>query len=153
MRIALSRRMTLRSKRVQRTRAPRQTAAGPFGSAGSMLRSKPALMLAGALVVAVFGTQVWKHDEAKAQTKQAEGVAHALLNAAKEWKRNSGAGCPSVSKLIADDLWSRDSRAEDPWGNRYRISCRADTLRVRSAGQDRRFKTADDINVAADWNT
>ncbi len=74
----------------------------------------------------------------------------ALLNAAEQWKREqSGPGCPSITQLKQESRLDATARAEDPWGERFRIRCTERELEVWSAGRDRRFDTSDDITLGS----
>lgn len=77
-----------------------------------------------------------------------------VLTAATDWKREHlEHGCPSITQLQQSDLLEATARAEDPWGQRYRIRCSSGEVQVRSAGKDGKFETADDITLAAEPNT
>ncbi len=77
-----------------------------------------------------------------------------MLSAATDWKREHlERGCPSITQLQQSSLLEATARAEDPWGQRYRIRCESGEVQVRSAGKDGKFETADDITLAAEPNT
>jgi type II secretory pathway pseudopilin PulG len=85
---------------------------------------------------------------------EATRSARALLEAATEWKREHGsAGCPTISLLKHEERYDKSAPADDPWGERFRISCESGAVRVRSAGSDRRFETDDDVSVLSDGNS
>lgn len=85
---------------------------------------------------------------------EAQKRGKVVLDAATDWKRaNARTGCPSITQLQRDEVLSRSARAEDPWGNRFRILCTNDGIQVRSAGGDGRFETPDDITLAATPNS
>jgi hypothetical protein len=92
-------------------------------------------------------------SEAAAE-RAAREVAEALLDAASDWKRQHAVkGCPSVTQLRADRQLPRGAETDDPWGGRFRITCRNQSVHVRSAGGDRQFSTEDDISIASDWKS
>lgn len=95
-----------------------------------------------------LGSRAEDHAAATAQTE-----AEQLLTAASAWKREHSNGCPSVSQLKVDRLLERRAASDDPWGGRYRIMCQDNEVQVRSAGGDGRFRTDDDISLAADWKS
>lgn len=87
-------------------------------------------------------------------TGEAHKRGKVVLDAASDWKRgHAQTGCPSITQLQRDEVLSRSARAEDPWGNRFRILCTSDEIQVRSAGGDGRFETADDITWATTPNS
>ena len=78
---------------------------------------------------------------------------------AREWSREVwGPGrklisCGEVPAVLVDaeadslDPTRRLSRT-DPWGGRYRRSCRGERVTIESAGIDGKFGTPDDVSVA-----
>lgn len=59
---------------------------------------------------------------------------------------NSGAPCPSVKNLMAEDFLGSWMRTRDGWDNAYRMSCDGHDVLVVSAGPDEMFGTRDDID-------
>jgi hypothetical protein len=53
-----------------------------------------------------------------------------------------------LSQLEEEGFLSHDTRADDAWGNRFRIRCEDDQIVVTSAGPDGTPNSADDIRVA-----
>lgn len=56
--------------------------------------------------------------------------------------------CPDVDDLVRAKLLA-PQKADDPWGTPYRVRCAGSHVSVRSAGPDRRFGTADDVDPDA----
>lgn len=114
-------------------------------------------LLLGVSALGVTGAFVGAWQLAGATTNshvEAEKRGKAVLSAASDWKRtHAQTGCPSITQLQRDDVLDRKARAEDPWGQRYRILCTSDEIQVRSAGGDGLFETADDITLAATPNS
>lgn len=109
-----------------------------------------AVLGAGALAVGAFH---WSGAQARGESAARER-GQVVLAAATDWKRDHlDHGCPSITLLQREALLEETARAEDPWGQRYRIRCVDSEVQVRSAGQDGRFETADDITLAAEPNT
>ena len=57
-------------------------------------------------------------------------------------------GCPTLSQLEEEGFLSRDTRADDAWGNRFHIRCEDDQIVVTSAGPDGVANSADDVRVS-----
>jgi general secretion pathway protein G len=113
------------------------------------------VMVAAVVGFAALGFGAWK---AYAGSAGGEDVARQrgqrVLSAATDWKREHlERGCPSITQLQKASLLEASARAEDPWGQRYRIRCESGEVQVRSAGKDGKFETADDITLAAEPNT
>ena len=95
----------------------------------------------------VYASQAGGEEVARQRGQQ-------VLSAATDWKREHlERGCPSITQLQQSSLLEATARAEDPWGQRYRIRCESGEVQVRSAGKDGKFETADDITLAAEPNT
>jgi general secretion pathway protein G len=102
-------------------------------------------MLASAVAVAVLGI----HRDA--QRDAAAIDAASLRTLASAWRsRHPNDECPTTARLVADRMLDRGSKAHDPWGTPYVISCSEDEVTVLSAGPDRRQGTADDIVAPPD---
>ncbi len=114
------------------------------------------LIAGGALLAVLVATaSFWMGSEQEdAKRGSAEKVAKSLASAASEWKReHAQMGCPTVSLLQHESRYDRKAPADDPWGGRFRISCSATGLSVKSAGGDGRFDTDDDISVDSDFSS
>jgi hypothetical protein len=114
------------------------------------------LMVAGTFIaVSALGWVGWKTYSAEAGGEElARQRGRAVLSAAADWKRDHvEPGCPSITQLQRASLLAQTARAEDPWGQRYRIVCVDNRVQVLSAGRDGRFETADDIALAAEPNS
>lgn len=81
------------------------------------------------------------------QLREAITDARRILSAAEQWRFDNDDGCPTVTQLVVDRRLERDARADDPWGNRYRIHCEAGGVAVRSPGKDGKLGTSDDVRV------
>ncbi len=86
------------------------------------------------------------HFNAQAQDA-ARKDANKILNAAEEWRRENGKGCPTISQLIYEKQLDESARTDDPWGERFRVRCSEDDLSVVSVGKDHKPGTPDDIHV------
>lgn len=95
----------------------------------------------------VYSSQAGGDDVARARGQQ-------VLAAATDWKREHlERGCPSITQLRSESLLEASARAEDPWGQRFRIRCADGEVSVLSAGRDGRFETGDDITLVAQPNS
>jgi general secretion pathway protein G len=132
------------------TTIARRTAAGARGVTRFELMLAAAVLGAGLTTFGawkVYGSQAGGDDVARQRGQQ-------VLTAATDWKREHvERGCPSITQLQQSELLEATARAEDPWGQRYRIRCASGEVQVRSAGKDGKFETADDITLAAEPNT
>jgi general secretion pathway protein G len=52
--------------------------------------------------------------------------------------------CPSMQDLIASKKIEA-KRADDPWGNAYKVECEGDEIGVVSPGRDHKLGTPDDV--------
>ncbi len=68
--------------------------------------------------------------------------------AAKTFRTQHADGCPTLSSLQEEQFLSRNVRADDAWGNRFRISCEDGEIAVNSAGPDGKPNNLDDIRAA-----
>lgn len=114
------------------------------------------LLLATSIVgIGLVGFGGWKVYSAEAGGDDvARARGQQVLAAATDWKREHlEHGCPSITQLRSASLLEASARAEDPWGQRYRIRCSQSEVSVLSAGRDGRFETGDDITLVAEPNT
>lgn len=80
------------------------------------------------------------------RSSEARNRARLVLNAASTWKEERGVpGCPSLTQLRRDRELGEGWQEADPWGERFRIICTEQDIRVLSAGRDGVFQTDDDI--------
>lgn len=102
-----------------------------------------------ALVALVAGgaTLLLKPKLDARQANSAQKDAQIIRDAVVRWQSDNGSGCPTISQLELDKVLPSDSTSADPWGNRYRVSCDAQSVLVRSAGPDGRLGTRDDVRV------
>jgi general secretion pathway protein G len=80
--------------------------------------------------------------------ERAERDAERIQKAALEWRRENGSGCPTLTQLVKDQVLTRSSHTEDPWGGRFRVICGDDDVIVSSAGRDGKPNTEDDVQVS-----
>lgn len=107
----------------------------------------------GGLGVVGFGGYRWYQASAAGEDVARER-AQLVLAAASDWKREHvQKGCPSITQLQRASLLEETARAEDPWGQRYRIRCSEKEVQVLSAGKDGRFETSDDITLGVEPNS
>lgn len=100
------------------------------------------------------GVAFWHSQATEGERGQAVKTAKVLLGAASDFKRTKPQlGCPTVSLLMHEDRYDRSAPADDPWGGRFRIHCSEEDVQVRSAGEDGRFATPDDIILSEGWNS
>ncbi len=79
----------------------------------------------------------------------AEADARILRDAVEAWFA-AGAdvrSCPTVSRLVEDDVLARTARTDDPWGARFRVKCDDGAVSIVSTGRDGRYGTDDDIRL------
>ena len=90
----------------------------------------------------------WLGSVGAARDGQASSRADAaqVQTAAKAFRAQHADGCPTLSSLQEEQFLSRNSRTDDAWGNRFRISCADGELSVSSAGPDGKPNNADDIS-------
>jgi type II secretory pathway pseudopilin PulG len=83
-------------------------------------------------------------DETDAAVKDAQRIRDAAV----AWRRdNPEQGCPTLSQLQHERRLSSQAHTEDPWGQRFRVDCAGDEIRVISPGRDGKAGTADDVLV------
>ncbi len=74
--------------------------------------------------------------------------ARDIESAVLQWQVSRGSTCPSVDDLVRE-RFILPSRATDPWGEKYNVSCTGDgAAAVTSAGPDKQRGTADDVGTA-----
>jgi general secretion pathway protein G len=98
-------------------------------------------LIAGGVVVAVIPQ--FNRAKIEATTNNARGIRDAVIR----WKATGGEGCPTVSQLVQDKQIDTASKADDPWGSIYKITCTEDEVTVLSFGPDKKEGSADDISV------
>lgn len=100
-----------------------------------------------ALIAVIMGAGMLlfkPHVDAE-QNRAALQTAERIRDAALAWKSQNSTGCPTLSRLEMDHALPRTSRTDDPWGQRFRVSCSQSGIVVSSPGRDRKPNTADDI--------
>src|SRR5262245_4608443 len=110
----------------------------------------PIAAAAAVLALGVGASCVWWLGSASAKSSgqaSSETDAAQILSAAKAF-RVQHAGCPTLSSLKEEEFLSRNTRGDDAWGNRFRISCKGGELTVSAAGPDGKPNTADDIQAS-----
>jgi len=96
-----------------------------------------------ALAAALFLVPRMHADESSAALRDAQRIQRA----ASDWCKVHGGGCPTLTQLQRDRELERESRTDDPWGERYRVICGDDDITVSSPGRDGKLNTDDDIRV------
>src|SRR5688500_146766 len=75
-------------------------------------------MVSGGVAFAAFGAKV------DADMKHAKTSARNIFHVVEAWRSMHGSSeCPSLARLLEDNLLSEASNLEDPWGQRYSIAC------------------------------
>jgi hypothetical protein len=104
------------------------------------------LMATAALISLVAGGfALLVGGKAEDSTEIAVKDAARIKRAADVWRTDNPSGCPSISQLLRDGQLTEASRADDPWGGRYRLMCDGGDVRVISPGVDGRLSTSDDV--------
>jgi len=104
--------------------------------------------------VFVFGAGAsclwWVQSASAARDAQSSSISDAgqIATAAAAFRAEHSTGCPTLSQLEEEGFLSRDTRADDAWGNRFRVHCEDDQIVVGSAGPDGVPNNADDIRVS-----
>jgi hypothetical protein len=110
--------------------------------------------MAAALAVFALGVGTsclwWVQSASAARDAQSSSRSDAgqIATAAGAFRAEHSAGCPTVSQLEEDGFLSRDTRADDAWGNRFRVSCEDDQIVVSSAGPNAVPNDGDDIRAS-----
>jgi hypothetical protein len=102
-----------------------------------------------AMSVALFaavglGIVTLAQGKSEDESREALGQATRIGEAAEQWLASEGS-CPSLTQLQEAATSGADLASEDPWGGRFRVSCRDGALSVRSAGPDGETSSDDDI--------
>ena len=92
----------------------------------------------------------WVQSASAARDAQSSSRSDAgeIATAAATFHAEHSAGCPTLSLLEEDGFLSRDTRADDAWGNRFHLRCDGDEIVVTSAGADGVPNNADDVRVS-----
>jgi len=105
------------------------------------------LCSAGALFLRWLGSNPYRSEP----RRDSETNARIIRTAIQQWQAaNNQNSCPTIQQLISEKQLDPGSPTVDPWGQPHRLLCTEDEVSVRSAGQDRRFGTADDVVVPRD---
>lgn len=103
---------------------------------------------ASALAIVALGLLAWMGPGSETEkSDEAVRTASTIGNAVDTWQKDNGQNCPTISQLQHERYLSLSARAEDPWGNRFRIVCEGATVMVTSAGKDHEPRTPDDVEV------
>lgn len=105
-------------------------------------------LAAGAVAVAVVGaflifTPVASASAGDSAIKNAQTIHDAALS----FREDNPKGCPTITQLLHEHKLGSGAATDDPWGERYRIECDGDSMRVTSPGADGKRGTGDDIRV------
>ena len=98
-------------------------------------------VISGGVTLVAF--PLYKESRIKAAVIGCQQVKHAA-----ELYQNLDAtsdACPTMQDLI-NSKKIKGNQTDDPWGVAYRIDCATGEIRVKSAGNDRKFDTQDDID-------
>lgn len=96
--------------------------------------------------ICAIGGGIWLFTGQEAERDEraeAEQIAAQLQRAVQDWQNENSRGCPTLTRLERDAALK--TKLEDPWGNRFRVSCSDEGIRVFSPGRDGRLGTPDDI--------
>jgi hypothetical protein len=105
-------------------------------------------LAAGAVAVALAGVFLIFTPVASASAgDSAIKNAQAIHDAAVSFREDNPNGCPTITQLVHEKKLGSEAATDDPWGQRYRIECDADSIRVISPGADKKRGTGDDIRV------
>jgi len=105
-------------------------------------------LVASAVALAVGGAFLLFSPVASARAgDSAIKNAQVIQDAAAQWREDNAKGCPTITQLVYEHKLSPDAASDDPWGQRYRIECDDDAMRVTSPGADGKRGTGDDIRV------
>jgi hypothetical protein len=117
-------------------------------------QSRGVTPIAAALAVFVFGAGAsclwWAQSANAAKDAQSSSRSDAgqIVAAASTFHSEHVEGCPTLSLLEEEGFLSRDTRADDAWGNRFHVRCDDDQIVVSSAGPDGVPDNADDVRVS-----
>ena len=108
-------------------------------------------LVGSAVAAAVAGMMLWLGPKSRAADQdRAQGAAAVMLEAAETWQKRGETGCPSVSKLVEEEVIPRAAELDNPWGGRFRIECDERGLSVWSPGADQKRGTSDDVRLLAE---
>ena len=116
-------------------------------------RSRGVTPVAAALAVFALGVGVsgawWLQSVGVGRDAEVSSRAAAAViqDAAKSFRAQHTEGCPTLSSLEEDRFLARNAREDDAWGNRFRVLCEGDELKVTAAGPDGKPNTKDDIRI------
>ena len=89
---------------------------------------------------------LWSSGDAR-ELDAAVTSAQRIREAGLKWRADNQRGCPTLSQLQHERKLASEARTDDPWGQRYRVDCRADDIVVVSPGRDGKLGTEDDVRV------
>lgn len=96
------------------------------------------------LIASAVGIAV--NSQAKrARVEDARQGVRTIEHAVQLWQQDHPTGCPTVERLVADNVLNGHARTKDPWENDYSITCESGDVTVRSNGPDGRAGSDDDI--------
>ena len=103
-----------------------------------------------ALALGLSASGLW-WAESRSAGEDAETSSRSDANqiqiAAQSFRAQHSEGCPTLSQLEEEHFLDRAARADDAWGNRFRIHCKDDQITVSSAGPDGEANSKDDIRA------
>ena len=85
----------------------------------------------------------------EAQIKTASGSCRTIRSGVQDWQRMNPteSSCPSMRQLVDEKIIDSAAETNDPWGEKFTISCADDDVKVSSNGPDKKSGTSDDISV------
>jgi hypothetical protein len=106
------------------------------------------LFATGLIAALAGGAGVYLHPgsetrEVDTALKNAQKIREAVV----DWRADNPSGCPTLSQLKQEKRLASQAVTDDPWGQRYRVECSGDAIRVVSPGRDGLADTSDDIRV------
>ena len=81
----------------------------------------------------------------KAKVQQTETAVQAVRSAVTMYIATNNTECATMEQLIEDKAIDKSTATRDPWDHEFQIDCDGTDIKVRSAGPDGEFDSADDI--------
>jgi general secretion pathway protein G len=81
----------------------------------------------------------------KAKVQQTETAVQTVKSAVTMYIATNNTECATMEQLIEDKAIDKSTATKDPWDHDFQIDCDGTEIKVRSAGPDGEFDSADDI--------
>ncbi|MDB4977510.1 MAG: ral secretion pathway protein [Myxococcaceae bacterium] len=81
----------------------------------------------------------------KAKVQQTETAVQTVKSAVTMYIATNNTECATMEQLIEDKAIDKSTATRDPWDHEFQIDCDGTDIKVKSAGPDGEFETADDI--------